>query len=424
MADYTRIQDGDLDDAATVNTVVGHGNLADYVGYGLDITPDFSTSPGTYSVSEGKVFCLLAVQHASGANEDVHDCLVTSHYEPRSGLALAGTGVNHIWAVINIGTNDSPRFEATATQTAPTSDSVRIAEVDTEDTNNPVTEINRDPDGNFEDLTSDDLWVNNSITWPDGVTTSAHPLTYGETIDNPNDYYDVDAADGDPPGVVNRAHRANRADGANTADQADYATLAEDSNHLEGYTADDIFSHTESLRAQPWQPLFDTPYVDDTYEESPWVDFNTSSFDYDRFRVRLHVENDETHSAGLGCYINGITDNVYNMINLLPREEHGERVVQRTGSDTWTVGSTGAKSHSLHEFYVALPDPIVGTPRRRYPLFNAGIQHTSGIGSYQMSGVLTKSVNGINQIRVETGGKRLAVRAQIYGQNFFPDTGQ
>ena len=418
-----RIQDGDLDDAATVNTVVGHENLADYVGYGLGITADLSTSPGTYDVTEGKVFCLLDIQHASGANEDVHDCLVTAHYEPRTGLALAGTGVNYIWSVMNIGTDDSPYFEATTTTTAPTNDSVLIAEVDTADTDSPVTELNREPDGNFEDLTTSNFWVNESITWPDGVTTDAHPLTYGETIDNQNDYYDIDAADGDPPGVVNRAHRANRADSANTADHADYADLAGNSNHLEGYTAEDIFSHTESLRAQPWQPLLDQPYVNDSYETRPDAVFDTSGFNYDRYRVRLHVENDETHSVGLGCYINGIDDNVYNVISLLPREEHGQRVIQNTGTDTWTVGSTGAKSHSLHEFFVALPDPIVsGGPRRRYPLFNAGIQHTSGIGSYEISGVLTKSVSGINQIRVETGGKRMAIRAQIYGQSFFPDT--
>lgn len=421
MADYTRIQDGDLDDAATVTTIAGHGNLADYVGFGLEVSADLSTSPGTYSISDGKVFCLLETQYASGAKETVHDCLVTSHYDPRSGLELAGTGVNHIWAVLNIDTDDSPHFEATTTQSAPSDDSVRIAEVDTAATDNPVTEINRDPDGNYEGLTTEDLWVNGSITWPDGVTTDSHPLSQGDTLDNPNDYYDENATE--PPGVVNRADSARRADSANTASHADFADEAGNAETIEETTLDEIFNHTESLRAQPWDPLFDEPYVNDSYEQRPEAVFDTSGFDYDRYKVRLHVENDESHSVGLGCYINDISDNVYNMINLLPREEYGERVVQKTGGNTWTVGSTGSKSHSLHEFYIALPSPIVsGGPRRRHPLFNAGIQHTSGIGSYELSGTLTKSVKGINKIEVETGGKRMAIRAQIYGQHFFPES--
>lgn len=424
MVDYTYIQDGDLDDAAAVTTLVGHGNLSDYAGYGLDITADLSTSPGTYSVSEGKVFCLLDTQHASGANRTVHDCLIATHYEPRTGLALADTGVNYIWAIINISTDDSPHFDATTSATPPSDDAVLIGEIDTTaaDADAAVTELNRDPDGNYEDLTAEHFWINNSITWPDGVTTDTHPLVYGERIDNPNDYYDSDAAD--PPGVVQQAERATRADSANTADSAAFATDADDSAHLEGYTLDEVLSFAEELRAQPWEPLFDQPYVDDSYEERPYVSFDVSDQTYDRYRVRLHVENDMDYSAGLGCYINGITDNVYNMINLLPRDEHGNKVSQRTGSDTWTVGSTMAKGHSLHEFYVALPEPIVsGGPRRRFPLFNAGVQHTAGIGSYQLSGVLTKSVKRINEVLIETGGKRLAIKAQIYGQSFFPDEG-
>lgn len=418
MTDYVNIQSGDLDDAAAVTVLVGQGNLADHVEYGLDVTPDFAVAPPTFSLSEGKVYILVDTQYAPGVLHDKHRCLLTAHYDARTGISLPHAGDNYVWARLNMAAaDDSPQIDVTDTATAPTDDSLHIATVNT--TTQAVEQVNREPDGNFGGITADNLWVNESITWPDGVTTDGHPIAMGETINNRNDYYDNRAAS--PPGTVAKADHAANASHADTAGHASTSDLSTDSDHLGGYTADEVIALAGERHAQPWEPLRDTPYVDDSYEARPYVDFNTSNHSYDRYRVRLHVENDGETSAGLGCYVNGITDNVYNMISLLPRKDYGERVVQQTGRDTWTVGNTMAHGHSLHEFYVALPDAIVTDgPRRRFPLFNSGTQHTSGIGSYELSGVLTKSVRNINQIRVETGGKRLAIKAQIYGQDFFP----
>lgn len=414
MADYVRIQDGDLDDAATVTTIAGHENLADYVGFGLEIGATFTTSPPTYSVTEGKVFCLLETQYASGAAENVHDCLVTAHYEPRSGLALATeTGVNYIWAVFNMGTDDSPNIEATTSATPPTADSVLIGEVDP--VNETTASLNRYPSGEFELLTADDINVSESVTWPDGETTHEHPITYSETIDNQNNYYDTTAPD--PPGTVAHATNADEADHAATADTATAADTATNADMVDGYSAQELLDAAAEMTAKPWTPLLNEPYVKDDFDTSPDVRFKING-DYDMYRVRLQVENGHDYSQGLGCNLNRITERAYHQFNLLPEDD---RIAHRKRTDTWTVGDVMANAGSLHDFYIALPSPIrQDGPRNQYPVMYGGHQFIGLVRSYHLTGILTRDIDQINEIRLSTGEQKTAIKVQIYGQHAFP----
>lgn len=417
MADYTNIQHGDLDDAAAVSVLVGHQNLADYVAFGLEPSVTSSASPPTLSLTAGKAFILLNTQNAPGAGHEKHDCLVTAHYEARDGISLPYSGVNYVWAFFQMGTNDSPKIRVTGEDTRPSADSLKIAEVDVDNESESVTSLNRLPSGEFDLLTTDRFWVNEAITWPDGQTTNTHPIAYGETIDNPNDYYDNSASD--PPGVVSQAADATNAEQAQQAQNATHAEQAGNADTLDGYEAEELLNRAESLRAQPWDPLYDDVQVSDSYDSGPSITFDTSDYDYDQYRVRLHTQNDHAYTTGLGCYLNGIDSHNYNIINLLP--DQGE-VAWRTGTDTWTVGSTMARSHAMQEFFIGLPDPIVDQPPpRQYPVFNAGNLQTGMVRSYELAGNLTQSVESIDEILIETGDNKLTAEAQVYGQNYFPE---
>lgn len=418
MTDFVYCQNGDWNSGQHLGFLSGRGNAGDYVEEGLEI-PNVDYETSQFRLSEGKVYALLDADTEPNTGETRNILLVAGWLDERTNLPLAGSGTNHVYISLNYGEQDAPSIDVNTTGDLPSDGSVKIAEIDTG--TQTVTEVNRDPDGTFETLAADDVTVRDQITWPDGATTDTHPITYGETLDNRNDYYDEEAAD--PPGVVDQAAASREADWSREARSAESAAHAGNSDLLEGYTADELLAEAESLRAQPWEPVFDQPYVNDSYDDRPDASFDVSGVDYDYYRVRLQVENDNSYSDALGCYINGIDDNVYNQLNLLPREEYGERVVHRTGTDTWTIGSTAGNSHSIHEFTVSLPAPIVSNgPRYRFPVFNAATQLTGGdFGSYQLAGNLTRSVDAIEEIRLETGGGRLAIRAQVYGRMLFPE---
>lgn len=420
MADYTNILHGDLDDAAAITVLSGMENLGDYVEYGLTVNGDYSTSPGTISISEGKFYVLVATQNAPGVGHEKHRCLLVGHLDARSGRSLATTGQNYVWAKTNVEPNSKPEIRITDTDAAPSDDSLKIAEVNTD----TQTEIpyNRNPNGAFEDLTSDDLSISNTITWPDGETTDTHPLTFGEPIDNRNNRYDTDASD--PPGVVERASSAAQADSAETATNADNATQADNAAELEGYTADELLQEATNYTASEWEPLLDSPYE--------WTDINTSvdwryrvDNPYDRYRVSLQVDNYNNWIDALYLQVNGVTADRYRFIDIeaaeyLDTPEERANEVRYQTRDSWIIGDVMARAQSMHTFYVSCPTPVLDEgngPGRQYPVYSSGEHQTGTIRTYHLTGNLTQSMRAIDELRIFSDHEGTAMRAQIYGQN-------
>ena len=218
MTDYHLLQDGDADDAGNANTLVGHPNLANYVpGDGLQVGPvDYAND--VFDLSAGKAFLLLDTESTASDAETRHLCLRTMYFDARSGIDLAdGSGLNHVYARLNVGTSDSPKIDvwSDTKESNATSDSLKIAVIDA--ANEVVdTDFNRSPDGLFDQLTATDIDATtisvDTLIWDDGSQQTSPGISPGDPLDAENYYYDNNPSDGSAPqGTVRRAAIADKA---------------------------------------------------------------------------------------------------------------------------------------------------------------------------------------------------------------------
>jgi len=222
MVDYHLLQDGDADDAGNVSTVLGHPNLADYAPQGL-LVENVDYSLETFDLTAGKAFVLLDTETTASDAETRHLTLRTMHFDARTAasgteISLAGSGLNHVFARLNLRTNDSPKIDVfiDGKEDNATADSVKLATVDTS-SQTVDNDFNREPDGLFDQLTATDIdatTVNvDTLYWQDGTKQTGPGVQQGEPLDAENYYYDDSPSDGSsPPGKVRRSANSDQAD--------------------------------------------------------------------------------------------------------------------------------------------------------------------------------------------------------------------
>lgn len=142
MADYVLIESGDPDDAENVDAMFGHPDLVDYVH--PDETFEFvnlDATAGTFDVTDGKAYHSVATLATSGG-EDRHQLMVTAYSEGATDLELATVdGINYVWFDPQIGIGDSPTFEVTVAENAPSDEALLIGRLNaTDDDGDSVAE--------------------------------------------------------------------------------------------------------------------------------------------------------------------------------------------------------------------------------------------------------------------------------------------
>lgn len=190
----TGAPDGDDADAANLAAYHGRDNMADYKEAGLGITynsgvPDFDLAAGKCYIKES-----AATTKNTGESRDqgvVFEVEVTS----RTGIALADNAVNHVYVDIDLTAGDSVSVVTNTTGSAPSSSSLKIAEIDT--SNDTVDEtFNQDPDLAGDSVTATSLTTVEAL--PESITS---------------DYYYAGAFDGaDPDARLDNALAAVDAD--------------------------------------------------------------------------------------------------------------------------------------------------------------------------------------------------------------------
>ncbi|EMA47982.1 hypothetical protein [Halococcus saccharolyticus] len=163
MVDYTVLQSGDdLYAPEHVAVLAAAAPIDEYVDFGLKV-PETSidASAGTFDLTEGKVYAILDTALAEWQADDgtshsqtVHNALVASHYDARSGVALASTTeTNHVYADLNYEINDDPLIEVT-TGGSSADDAVEISRIDPQA--GTAEPRNQYPSGEFSNLTVQD----------------------------------------------------------------------------------------------------------------------------------------------------------------------------------------------------------------------------------------------------------------------------
>lgn len=161
MVDYTTAQAGDTDDAANIGALSGHSNLSDYVANGLNFTNvDFTNK--IFDLTGGEAFWLLDSMMADRAGEERYNVLITSHYDPRTSVSFTGGEVNHIYARPNLGVDDAPKIDVIQNESNAADEAFKIGTVD--DTQDIAVEVNRNPDGIYNELEADDVVIKETLT--------------------------------------------------------------------------------------------------------------------------------------------------------------------------------------------------------------------------------------------------------------------
>jgi hypothetical protein len=146
-------QAGDADFAENFATWLGRGNISSYVETGLGITPNYTTSPPTVDISQGKSFIIIDEETISSNGETrlALDYAVTT--EGATSVTINSNESNNlIYLNPNLGTNDSPSFEVETSTSGAAADWLLIARVDT--VAESVEQLNRNPDADFDTLTA------------------------------------------------------------------------------------------------------------------------------------------------------------------------------------------------------------------------------------------------------------------------------
>ena len=296
MTDYHLLQDGDADDAGNVNTLVGHPNLANYVpGDGLQAGPvDYVND--IFDLSAGKAFLLLDTETTASDAETRHLCLRTMYFDARTGIDLAdGSGLNHVYARLNVGTSDSPKIDvwSDTQESNATSDSLKIAVIDA--ANETVdTDFNRSPNGLFDQLTATDIDTTtisvDTLIWGDGSQQTAPGISSDDPLDAENFYYDNSPSDGSTPeGTVRKSAIADKANSLDSSirfpgDRVDGPIDLENDR----YETSDESGQAVDTAQNVSKPL---------YNENLFYDYNPSDGSTAPGKVRKASQSDETDAV-------------------------------------------------------------------------------------------------------------------------------
>lgn len=413
MADWVGINQGDLDDAATVTSLVGAYNLGNYVHNGLRFrSVDYEN--GTFNLTSGKFFVLLDEQYADQQGEYLEYCLMAGYIENRTGISFDTSSINHIYARVNPNTNDSPKIEVYPAQDQIT-DGIRIATIDpSQPSEERITRYNEAPEGAFETLDVGKLNLTGPVTYADGTTREGAPLTRDSVLNNRNNRYDNQASN--PQGVVRQARYAQEAENAAQAENAADATNAEyadQAGQLGQYTADDILSVARNTGGE-WTLLTDPPIVDSDASSPLDVMFRADEV-YDRYKVAIYAESHFSEETDIYAQLNGCEGPNYQSMKIQPPGVSDVPVQATYGNRMFSIGDIQADSNSMTEVEFALPQPVV-EPKYHHPVFST-ISAANGHGSaMSMNGELTVSYDAIERIDIFSNNP-VTSRIKIYGQD-------
>jgi hypothetical protein len=131
---HTLIEPGDPDDAENVDSMFGHPALVDYVHPDEQfVITNLDKNNEEFTISSGKAYISLTQQFTSDGGE--RNRLMVACEVPEQTVGLDDTGQNnYIWLQAQIGQTDSPQWVVTTSQSAPSDDSLLIAELNVENT--------------------------------------------------------------------------------------------------------------------------------------------------------------------------------------------------------------------------------------------------------------------------------------------------
>jgi hypothetical protein len=145
MSDHVFPQHGDEPDAANWAQAHEKKNNVDYVETGLKITVDWTVP--SFDISAGKA--IISADSMETAHPDIDPSETTDsvafvvQLDARAGIDLITNENQHIYLDANLDTNDSPKIVVQRSQTPPSSASLHIARINTQD--NVVDHLNRSP---------------------------------------------------------------------------------------------------------------------------------------------------------------------------------------------------------------------------------------------------------------------------------------
>jgi hypothetical protein len=145
VVDFTFPQSGDNDYSENFGTWLGRSAITDYIEEGMTFTVDYTVPEVT--ISQGKAFVEIPEKTIS-ANSETRLSLDYVIIKPSKTISLSDNAVNFIYLNPNIGSNDSPSFNAYTNETNAASNSLKIGEIDTS-SNTKDENFSRSPDSTF-----------------------------------------------------------------------------------------------------------------------------------------------------------------------------------------------------------------------------------------------------------------------------------
>lgn len=133
MVDNVFYQHGDEPDAANFAQAYGLATLANYIVDGFEFTIDLSIP--SLDVNSGQAVIQRGSMMTASPNIDPPETRKRVAHpisvDARTGISLQDNDLNHVYLDANIGSSDSPKIETNTTGIEPTSESIKIGEVDT-----------------------------------------------------------------------------------------------------------------------------------------------------------------------------------------------------------------------------------------------------------------------------------------------------
>ncbi|WP_137288621.1 hypothetical protein [Natronorubrum halophilum] len=195
----------DWDSAGYIGGMAAKDNASDYVEAGLGITPDYGTP--AFDLAAG----LAYIKYTGSVNIQLPSDDATTYsgswdqgvtfavnVDEQTAIALTDGAVNRVYLATDLSTNDGAyvRVDTEASPDVPTDPHIQIAEIDT--TADTTTELARDPDASFGDVSvsgkmdaaSAEVGELNSVTYLDQNDSSKpdvddylnNQLSDGETV--------------------------------------------------------------------------------------------------------------------------------------------------------------------------------------------------------------------------------------------------
>lgn len=133
MTDNVFVQHGDYRDAANLAQGLGAAYRTSYIVEGLELTADL----GELEVDVGAGVLVIWRGEMETADDRIDPAEARSatafavELEERTGIALIDDAVNHVFVDATIGISNSPSVEVNTSGDAPSDESVKIGDVDT-----------------------------------------------------------------------------------------------------------------------------------------------------------------------------------------------------------------------------------------------------------------------------------------------------